>query len=217
MHIKRCEKMFPRRAAGWICRRRTLNAVLRGLVVVQLLLIGFHFSVQPPLFDDPYSSVLLDRRGRLLGAAVAADQQWRFPPMEKVPDKFARALVCAEDRRFHRHPGIDPLALGRALWQNLRAGRVVSGASTLTMQVIRLSRKGRPRTLGEKAVEALLALRLETLLDKPRILALYATHAPFGGNVVGLPLFRPAAGGSVLGRSRISGRAAQQPVNGASG
>jgi penicillin-binding protein 1C len=187
MNIKKFEKMVRRRAAGRICGRRTLKVVLLGLVAVQLLLIGFYFSVQPPLFDDPYSMVLLDRRGRLLGAAVATDQQWRFPSLAKVPEKFVRALICAEDRRFYRHPGIDPLAAGRALWQNLRAGRVVSGASTLTMQVIRLSRKGRPRTLGEKALEAVMALRLETLVDKPRILALYATHAPFGGNVVGLP------------------------------
>ncbi len=185
--INRFAQIVRRWAAGRGCRGRTLGVWLWGLVIVQLLLIGFHFSLRRPLFDDPYSSVLLDRRGRLLGAAVAADQQWRFPPLAKVPDKFARALICAEDRRFHRHPGIDPLAVGRAVWQNLRSGRVVSGASTLTMQVIRLSRQGRPRTLGEKALEAVLALRLETLLDKPRILALYATHAPFGGNVVGLP------------------------------
>lgn len=185
--IIKFERMVRGRTAGRVCRRRTLNAWLWVLVFVQLLAIGFHYSVRRPLFNDPYSIVLLDRRGRLLGAAVAADQQWRFPPLERVPDKFTRALICAEDHRFYRHPGVDPLAAGRALWQNVRSGRVVSGASTLTMQVIRLARKGRSRTLGEKAVEALMALRLETLLDKPRILALYATHAPFGGNVVGLP------------------------------
>ena len=81
---------------------------------------------------------------------------------------------------------MDPLALGRAVWTNLREGRVVSGASTLTMQVIRLSRQGRPRTIGEKIVEMVLALRLELRNTKSQILAQYAAHAPFGGNVVGL-------------------------------
>ncbi len=174
------------RAAGRPPRSKALKALVISLVLLLPPAMGFLRSVHLPLFQDPYSFALYDRHGALLGAAIAADEQWRFAPAEEVPRKFATALVCYEDRRFYTHPGVDPLAAARAAWQNLRAGRVVSGASTLSMQVIRLSRKGRPRTLREKAVEAVKALRLETLLTKEEILAQYAAHAPFGGNVVGL-------------------------------
>ncbi len=115
-------------------------------------------------FDDPLSTVILDREGELLGATIAADGQWRFGVADTVPEKFVAAITCFEDRRFFRHPGVDPLAFARALAQNLRQGRVVSGGSTLTMQVVRLARRGRPRTYGEKAIEAALALRLSMSL-----------------------------------------------------
>jgi penicillin-binding protein 1C len=137
-------------------------------------------------FDDPLSTVVLDRDGELLGASIASDGQWRFGVADSVPDRFAAAITCFEDRRFYWHPGVDPLALARAAILNLRRGRVVGGGSTLTMQVVRLSRKGRPRTLVEKAIEATLALRLTLSLPKSQVLGLYAAYAPFGGNAVGL-------------------------------
>jgi penicillin-binding protein 1C len=139
--------------------------------------------------------VIEARDGSLLSARIAADGQWRFPPGKQVPDKFRRALLVFEDKRFEQHSGIDGLAIARAVKLNVDAGRVVSGGSTLTMQLARLSRQGRAsqtsggseqRTLVAKLDEALLALRLETAYDKDEILALYAAHAPFGGNVVGL-------------------------------
>lgn len=134
----------------------------------------------------PVCRVVLDRDGRLLSARIAEDHQWRFPSQSEVPHKYAKAVVAFEDKRFWRHPGVDLAAVSRALWSNLSAGRVVSGASTLTMQVIRLARPGRPRSAAEKGVEALLALRLERSRSKEEILRLYASHAPFGGNLVGL-------------------------------
>ncbi|RMF27111.1 MAG: penicillin-binding protein 1C, partial [Bacteroidetes bacterium] len=103
-----------------------------------------------------------------------------------LPHRFTTCLLAFEDRRFWRHPGFDPLALGRAALQNLRAGQVVSGGSTLTMQVIRLSRKPRSRSFWQKLYEIVLATRLELSRSKEEILRLYAGHAPFGGNVVGL-------------------------------
>ena len=139
-----------------------------------------------PLFDAPLSSVLEARDGSLLGARIAADGQWRFPGRDTVPEKYAAALIAFEDKRFRRHPGVDPVALARAAWTNLRAGEVVSGGSTITMQVIRMARGYRPRTYREKFVEAAQALRLEVGTTKDEVLALYAAHAPFGGNVVGL-------------------------------
>jgi len=133
----------------------------------------------------PYSTVVESAEGELLGARIASDGQWRFPPCDTVPSRFATALVQFEDRHFWWHPGVDPGAVLRALRDNVRYGHVVSGGSTITMQVIRLSR-GRERTLWQKFVEAFKATRLELRYSKRRILALYASNAPFGGNVVGL-------------------------------
>ena len=124
--------------------------------------------------------------GRLLGARLAADEQWRFPRAGAVPARFVQALVQCEDRRFFRHRGVDLRAVARALWTNLRRRAVVSGGSTLTMQVVRLSRRNPPRTYLEKAREMILAQRLELSAAKDEILSLYAAHAPFGGNIVGL-------------------------------
>lgn len=144
------------------------------------------FSLPATLFSAAHSPLLLDRDGRLLSAHIATDGQWRFPELESVPDKFAAALIQVEDKRFRRHHGVDLLALARASYDNLRQQRVVSGASTLSMQVIRLSRGNPPRTFHEKLLELLRAWRLETRYSKDDILKLYASHAPFGGNVVGL-------------------------------
>ncbi|HBC17422.1 MAG TPA: penicillin-binding protein 1C, partial [Alcanivorax sp.] len=138
------------------------------------------------LDNTPYATLMLDRHGRLLDARIAEDQQWRFVPVAQLPDKYEQAVLLFEDKRFYRHPGIDPLAIARAMRLNLEAGRVVSGGSTLTMQLARLLRDDPPRTLTEKACEALLALQLEWHFSKPEILVHYASWAPFGGNIVGL-------------------------------
>ncbi|MBN3036046.1 MAG: penicillin-binding protein 1C [Bacteroidales bacterium] len=149
-------------------------------------LMAYAILLPRELFHDPASTVVYDRDHRLLGARIAADDQWRFPPCRTVPEKFTRALIAFEDRYFFLHPGVNPGSLLRAAWQNIQEGRIVSGGSTITMQVIRLSRKGKPRTVGEKLLEVILATRLELKYSKSSILAMYASYAPFGGNVVGL-------------------------------
>lgn len=150
------------------------------------VLLLWAFCLPRDLFQGtPYSTVVVDRSGELLGARIADDGQWRFPPSETVPEKYAAALIEFEDRGFRRHPGVSLKAVGRALLQNLRGGRTVSGASTISMQVIRLSRK-KERNLRQKLTEMFMATRLELRYSKDEILALYASHAPFGGNVVGL-------------------------------
>lgn len=155
-------------------------------IIAAALFVAWLLCLPRDLFKGvSYSTVVESAEGELLGARIAADQQWRFPPCDTVPERFAKALVQFEDRRFRWHPGVDPAALGRALVDNVRSGHVVSGGSTLTMQVIRLSRQ-KERTLWQKMIEAVLATRLELRYSKRRILALYASHAPFGGNVVGL-------------------------------
>ncbi|MBU0764126.1 MAG: transglycosylase domain-containing protein [Bacteroidetes bacterium] len=154
--------------------------------VCAILALLFYLSLPDPLFDVPVSTVLEDRKGNLLGARIAEDGQWRFPLNQNVPDKFRIALLQFEDRRFYAHPGVDVPALCRAIYLNLKSWKAVSGGSTLTMQVIRLSRRGRPRSISEKLIEMLLAVRLECSFSKKEILAFYASNAPFGGNVVGL-------------------------------
>lgn len=120
-----------------------------------------------------------------MGATVADDGQWRFPVSNDIPEKFAVCLTQFEDKRFYYHPGVDVFAIGRAALSNIKSKRVVSGASTLDMQVIRMStRKERNRL--NKFLEIIQALRLNMRYSKAEILSLYATHAPFGGNVVGL-------------------------------
>ena len=158
--------------------------IIGGGIII--LLLAFILSLPNPLFDVPYSPVLFDREGNLLGAQVASDGQWRFPGTEKVNEKFSLALIEAEDRRFRIHLGVDPLAIARAAYQNLRGKRIISGGSTISMQTIRLARGARKRTFFEKFIEAYLAVRLEAGNSKNKILALYAANAPFGANVVGL-------------------------------
>ena len=158
----------------------------KSLAVLSAMLLWYAFCLPRPLFDAPTCMVLESRQGPLLGARIAADGQWRFPEIDSVPPKFETALIEFEDRRFYYHPGIDPLGLGRALMQNLRSGRVVSGGSTISMQVIRMAKGNPPRTFWQKAIELIQATRLELGYSKKEILALYASHAPFGGNAVGL-------------------------------
>lgn len=154
--------------------------------VATILLSLWCFCLPVNLFDKvSYSTVVEDRNGRLLGARIADDGQWRFPVCDTLPEKFVTALIEFEDRQFHEHDGVSLRALGRAVLQNIRNGRVVSGGSTISMQVIRLSRGGE-RTLWNKMVECFMATRLEFRYSKDEILRLYASHAPFGGNVVGI-------------------------------
>jgi penicillin-binding protein 1C len=159
--------------------------------------LWLYASLPSPLFDTPYSTIMVDRQGQLLGAKISSDEQWRFPESADVTARFKLAITTYEDKRFYQHIGIDPIAVARAIASNVNHRRVVSGASTLSMQVIRLARNNPPRTYFNKAKEALLALCLEQLYTKDEILTLYANHAPFGGNVVGIE----AAAWRYFGRS----------------
>lgn len=124
-------------------------------VAVVLLLLGWLFCLPRPLFEQPLSVVLEDRDGQLLGARIAKDGQWRFPESDSIPKKYAACVIAFEDKRFRWHPGVDPISLTRATWLNMRRGKVVSGGSTLTMQVIRMARDNPARTVWEKIVEVL--------------------------------------------------------------
>jgi len=156
------------------------------LLVLVVLLICFYFSLPKTLFNAPTSYILEDKNGELLNATIAADGQWRFPFNEKVPQKFIDCITAFEDKRFFYHPGVDPVAFGRAVIKNIKGKGSTQGGSTISMQVIRLSEKNSNRNIWNKLKESILAVRLECRYSKKKILALYASNAPFGGNVVGL-------------------------------
>ena len=158
----------------------------KTLITGVCLFIWFWFCLPSPLFNDPTSMILEDHNGELLGARIAADGQWRFPHTDTLCSKFVVCVTEFEDKNFFLHLGVDPFALSRAIIQNIKSKKVVSGGSTLTMQTIRLARKNKPRSLFTKLIEAIMATRLELTYSKREILSLYASNAPFGGNVVGI-------------------------------
>lgn len=162
-------------------RRVFVAAAVLSAVVILVFFSSFtlDFSARP------LSYAVYDNDGRLLGAKVAADEQWRFES-STVPEKFESAIIAFEDKRFRYHFGIDPLSLARAVTMNLKQSRVVSGGSTITMQTVRLLENHPKRTFFQKAKEAVLAVSLEMRFSKKKILELYVANAPFGGNVVGL-------------------------------
>ena len=171
-----------KRYFSWISRRKKIAFPIIILLVIFILLALWPLH----LFRDPCATVIEDRQGQLAGARIAADGQWRFPEIDTVPEKYAAAVICFEDRNFYRHPGVNPVSLIRAIRQNLSAGRTISGGSTITMQVARLSLHARKRSVWNKIKEMLLAVRIELHYSKKSILRLYASHSPFGGNVVGI-------------------------------
>lgn len=159
---------------------------IKGIgIITLLLLVWFIFCLPAQLFHVPYSTVVADRNNELLGARIASDGQWRFPLRNTTPDKVKTCLIEFEDHHFYHHWGVNPLAIARAAFQNIKQGQIVSGGSTLTMQTIRLARNN-PRTFKEKFIEMVWATRLEFRYSKEEIMSLYVSHAPFGGNVVGL-------------------------------
>lgn len=158
----------------------------KKLLILTLLLIVYYCCLPKQLFHTPHATVVESKSGKLLGALIAEDGQWRFPVVDSVPYKFETCILNFEDAHFYRHPGFNPVSIGKALIANILAGKTVRGGSTLTQQVIRLSRNHKKRSYWEKIKELVLATRLELGYSKHYILKLYASHAPFGGNVVGL-------------------------------
>lgn len=175
-------KALPERIWHWVKRNKFKS------VVIFVLLAAYIFCLPPVLFNEPYSTVIESKEGDLLGARIARDGQWRFPDQDSVPYKFKKCITYFEDQHFYYHPGFNPVAIVKAVQQNYKAGKVVRGGSTLTQQVIRLSREGQKRSYFEKFIELILATRLEFRYSKDEVLGLYAAHAPYGGNVVGLEM-----------------------------
>ena len=138
-----------------------------------------------PLFKNPTATVIESKEGVLLGARIAKDGQWRFPKADTVPSRFEQCILHFEDEYFYEHPGFNPVSIAKAIWTNTTTKKR-RGGSTITQQVIRLSRKNKKRSYAEKLIEVFMATRLEVGYSKKEILNFYASNAPFGGNVVGL-------------------------------
>jgi len=170
-----------------VARGRIALATLAVLAGVAAVLVTLDRLLPPNLARRAITGIeILDREQRTLSLLPAPGGVWRLRTTTRdVPAHLLDMLVAAEDRRFRHHPGVDPIALARAAFQWIRAGRVISGGSTLTMQAARLL-EPRPRTIGAKAIEILRALQLEARFGKDEILGIWLTLAPQGGNLEGL-------------------------------
>lgn len=161
-----------------------------AVLAVAALALRHYATTLPPLDltqASLRSTVVLDRNGTLLRPFATADGRWRLPvSAETVDPRFLAILKAYEDRRFDTHPGIDPAATFRAAWQWLSNGRIVSGGSTLSMQVARLVEPRPERSLAQKLRQMVRAVELERSLGKPAVLDLYLALAPYGGPVEGL-------------------------------
>ena len=185
------EKTFTFVIVKALCRKYLLAAIgyarhhkIRvGIGII--LLLWYSLCLPRELFPQGYATIVESSDGKLLGGKIAPDGQWHFPELDSVPHKLKEAILAYEDAYFYYHPGVNPISTGKALLTNLRHGRTRRGGSTLTQQVIRLARKNKKRTYGEKLIEAIWATRLELRYSKEHILRLYASHAPFGGNIIG--------------------------------
>ncbi len=180
-----------RRGPPWL---RLTGLLLGGTV---LLLLALDRVFPPPPLDPAYARVVLDRQGKPLRAFADTSGVWRYPvTLEQVSPRYIEALLGYEDRHFWQHPGVNPLAMARGVWQWLRYGRAVSGGSTLTMQVARLIEPYQ-RSIPGKLRQMARALQLEWHYDKRTLLTVYLNRAPFGGNLEGVQ----AASFAYLGKS----------------
>lgn len=177
------------RAKLWRWLKRSIAAMgvlsIAGIITFALLSWCFPFPVER-LSRWPQSARVLDRDGRAMIQLVGGDDQWRIGvSLDEMSPWLAAATIAVEDERFRSHPGVDPLAIVRAAGSNVMSGRVVSGASTLSMQVCRMI-DDQPRTWRAKLIESFRALQLERVRTKEQILETYLNIAPYGGNIRGV-------------------------------
>ena len=175
--------------------RLRLFAALLGVIVTLAAVLAFAWYSMACACGKPqalrqalsYSTLVVDRNGQLLRPYTTPEGRWRLPATRAdVDPRFLALLLAYEDKRFLSHHGVDPVALGRAVGQLALNGHVVSGASTLTMQVARLLEPRTERSVGAKLRQMVLAIEIERAFSKDDILALYFSLAPYGGNLEGI-------------------------------
>ncbi|HEX2975391.1 MAG TPA: penicillin-binding protein 1C, partial [Bacteroidales bacterium] len=156
------------------------------IIALLLIFILTDFIFPLPGFDHGYSRVVYSSDGEVMHCFLSSDEKWRIrAEYEEISGDLCDAVIFKEDKYFYRHPGINPISVVRALWNNLVSGKRTSGASTITMQLARLMDPA-PRTLGSKLREAFRALQIEWHYSKKEILTLYLNHLPYGGNIEGV-------------------------------
>ena len=172
-------------------RQKLLSWTAGGTLAVGVCaagLYGLDAAYPPPLPKTiPLSREIVDRDGALLRAFATSDGVWRFKVnRSNVDADLIKMLIAYEDKRFMDHAGVDPQAIGRAFLQLIRHGKIVSGGSTITMQLARLLEPREERTFGAKLLQMARAVQIERRLNKEQILSLYLTYAPYGGNIEGV-------------------------------
>ena len=184
-----CEQKGQRKAPlhSWGRGGASIRKIAVAIFAAFLTLAALDLLFPPPLKRaEELSPLVTDRNGEWLHAFATKEGRWRFEAdLDEIDPAFVERLVAIEDKRFYSHWGVDPLAVARAGLVAAQAGRVTSGASTITMQTARLL-EPRKRTLAAKAIEMIRAVQIERRLSKDEILELYLTLAPYGGNIEGV-------------------------------
>ncbi len=179
--------LFEKSNRPLITHRKKIKHIKKGVLLSIVLLLALFFIQPVPLhFRASYSTVITDTHNTILRVFLTDDEQFCLPPDDSidVPDKLITSVVAYEDNYFFIHPGINPLSIVRALYNNMSKGTITSGASTITMQLARIH-KGRSRTVFNKIIEMFESIRYELHLSKSEILKAYLNHAPYGGNIIG--------------------------------
>ena len=163
--------------------------LISGTVLIPLLLFLIAnrlFPLPVEKLHQPPSTIVLDRHGEWLRAFIASDESWHIPEpsLDEISPQLRTAVLTYEDRWFYRHFGINPFSIVQAAIDNIKAGKIVRGGSTITMQVARMM-EPKARTVPNKLIEMFRALQLELAYSKDEILTLYFNMAPYGGNIVG--------------------------------
>jgi penicillin-binding protein 1C len=160
--------------------------LLASILICLSFFIYVAIPIQSEQLSRDYSQVILAKDSTFLRVFLNQEQQWCLPPslQSEIPEKLQKAVLNCEDQYFYIHPGINLIALGRAVYLNAKHGKVMSGGSTITMQLARML-LNRPRTIGHKLREMMLALKLEMRYSKSEILKEYLCHAPYGSNIRG--------------------------------
>ncbi|KZD21599.1 penicillin-binding protein 1C [Tardiphaga robiniae] len=175
---------------GWSCLRKVAVTVSAFVVLSGATIAAWMASLGPLPLEQArkISTTVIDRNGKLLRAYAMTDGRWRLPVDAKtsVDSGYLNILLGYEDKRFYSHHGVDPLALARAALQLVTRGEIVSGGSTITMQLARLIEPRQQRSISAKIRQAVRALQIERQMSKDQILDLYLALAPFGGNLEGL-------------------------------